>query len=222
MGFIPDRLLAQMTEEELQVYRDAQAGWPFQPTFTCPHCCAEVRVKLKVSFGGVAADRREKPPPAVAVAQPGNAKEFKLLREAKETGMYDAFVKATQEEKAGEVPGDLDKFFLDFFRLAAVIKVPIATLDRYRAEYPDQQIAFFQAQGVIAVTADGLIKEFTPYRYARSQKTRLGTLPHGFRPPEEQLDIWVRGKFGYVPRDAGAFADALRQPSVGAFGRVVQ
>lgn len=235
MPMVPERLLALMTPDERDQYDALMEGWKYQPMVVCPECQTPLAIRMKLNIGQVVRAHPEPgskivggaPPISKPVSVPtnasgGNPREVRLLADAKSLGMFAAFEKAIREEKAGQVPDDMERAFLLFFRIAAVVRIPYATLELFKLEYPQKQIAFFQANGVVAVLADGVIVEFVPYRYCRQPKMPFGALPQTFRRSEDQLDQWVRGKFGYVPRGSKVFGEMLRQPSVGAFGRVVQ
>ena len=212
-----------MSDEERAVIEDMITGFNHHPTFVCPNCEKEVRVRASVKFGGAAIEGREKTPPQShrQNENAGNSKEHRVLIDAKESGMFDSFVRTVKEEKSGMVPGDLDKFFLDFLRTGRPCLVPSRTMNLYKALY-DGRINFFQSMGVVAVIADGIVKEFCPYRYARDSKQKIGMMAASFTPPEENMEIWVRGRFGYVPKSSKLFEEALRQPTIGEFGRLVQ
>lgn len=211
-----------MTDDERAILRDLVDGFHI-PTFTCPHCQKEARVKTLVQFKAISVESREKTPPQVKTRSENaqDSKTHRILADAKASGMFDAFVRTVKEEKAGMVPGDLDKFFMDFLRTGRPCMVPARTLKLYKALY-DGRIHFFQSMGVVVVSADGVVKEFCPYSYARDDKQKVGMMAATFTPSEEKMEIWVRGRFGYVPQSSKLFEEAMRQPSIGEFGRMVQ
>ena len=217
MAVVPDRLWALMTDEEQAELRSFVAGM-LRPTFQCPNCKSEVGVRVKLSFGVIALDTGYKTPPqSMRVERPKS--DLQLLAQAKDNGMFGAYEKALREEKQDQVPRALDAIedlFLKFFQLGVPLKACNGAKDAYRARYTGH-LDFVQSNGVVGVTEDRALIEFAPLRYFRIPKGSVALAS-----PREKAEEWIKTRFGYVPKTSTLFASAMRNKSVGGFGRLVQ
>lgn len=234
MALLPDRVYALLTDEERERISTIADGWRHEPRVDCPSCGASLGVRLKVTAGAVIVDpdgrsvkAETKPadPPPPSVADDGfNPQELRIIQDAEESGMFDAFCNAVREEKIGQTPANLRRFLFTFLQTARVTSDVPNYMLRQMKETHGGFVSFYSGNGVIAVVSDGVVREFIPVRYVkRGARAKMpGGLAATLADPEAQFTEWVRGRFGYVPRDSKVFADALRQPTVGSFGRMVQ
>ena len=226
MPLIPARVWALMTPEEQAEHHGLVKEFFYTPTGNCPGCGAELQVRLSVSvkdmrLGDPSLRAPASTKPERLTIDNRTPHEVRLLAEAAEGGMLAAFEKAVLEEKQGTAPSNIGQFFLDFFRLARPVAVPRATLDIYTRRY-NASIAVFQSNGVAAIVSGDIVKEFAPYSLMRTRPRQAGRLPGRLSPQPEQLERWVKGRFGYVPATSKVFSDALRESNVGGFARLVQ
>lgn len=208
-----------MTEAEQQLVRETVAGLRVRgKEVTCPHCSKQIHLGVQLFVKPFPEDDHVQQDVAPPHPPAYSAKEAELLDTAKRCGLFDAFSHAAREERAfAGVPGDMDGFFLLFWRTIGRVEVPRIALAAWIAEF-DGRIEVFGSNGVLAIVSDGDIKAFIPNRYVRRSLTDKGPQI----PATVQFEQWVKSKFGYVPVGAGHFASALRQSNIGGFGRLVQ
>jgi len=230
VSLIPERLMALMTDEEKQAVAAIVDGWRFQPCAECPACGTRLGFKVRITTSAVALDtqtvtesqspinRGEKWMEAL------NESERRIITEAEHAGLLNAFKQAVIDEKGSLAPGNMRKFLMEFLRSARSAIVPRFVLEEYLDVFGPARLDFYSSQGIFAVTADGVTRAFFPKsRFAgRGKKPSVaGAMPMQFR-TEARMTEWIRGRFGYVPVDVKVFSQALGQPSVGAFGKLVQ
>lgn len=235
MSAIPDRVWELLTDEERAKLKDIVNGWRHEPHIFCPSCGASLGVKLKISAGVVRMMDEEaqtvtdvkqaiaKLPNDVASVQALRL-EQDFINDAERSGLLKAFEQAVVEDKPTNIPSDMRKHFLAFFRTAAAKQVPSFALDYFKDQY-DGRLQFWSSQGVMAVTADGIVRHFVPLRFISGASiTSIGTnkMRGRLMADDRDLDVWVKGRFGYVPLSSQNYMDAIRQKNVGKFGAIVQ
>jgi DNA-directed RNA polymerase subunit RPC12/RpoP len=203
-----------MAEESPEVKPRGPRG----PVIACPKCDHRfmVNVRVEVSDLMLTEDGLQLSPTRTLTDA-----ERKFMEEAREARLFEPFAKAVELAKAGQVPRDMERFFMTVMKTAAARKVPPFALERFRREYPRSRIDFWVSQGIGILLADGAIRQFVPADLVTgrtikslggdSVKTKTNATPEG-------LEEWTRTRFGYVV-GRGAFFDALRQKSIGAFSR---
>lgn len=218
---VPERLWAQMTEGEQQLVRETVRGQRRSSRMViCPHCEKELRVWVELRAALPDADE---PAPGFETSMRFTPAEQKFLEAASAVGLLKAFEAAVHEERPGDsIPKDMQKFFLTFWKLIAPVSVPPVARACWQVEF-NGPIETYGSNGIIAILCGGVLKAFVPNRYLHTVR-----LPHagpGRRPAiptTELLERWVKGRFGYVPAEAGSFGAAMRQRNKGEFGRLVQ
>lgn len=226
MPLIPERVWAQMTDDEQRIVNDYVDGFRHEPRIVCPHCGGGVAVKIKVTAGAtrIDAETGERERGASPKELPGTntvigARDRAFLVAARESGLLGAFFAAVKTEKEfGGAPGDIESFFLLFWQTAAPTKVPSVVLAAWIEDFGGR-IEVWQAQGIIAILSNGQLMAFFPNRLTVPQKNTAGTVTvsnaGGF-------GAWRKSRFGYVPVEARSFGEALQQRNMGAFGAMVQ
>lgn len=218
MAIVPERLWALMTPEERENIQSAVEGF-LGPTFRCPSCQAEIRARVKLAFGATSLVTEEKTPPTASAPDELSPEERSIIHSAKASGMFDAYERALKEEKQELGPKGLDKIerlFLKFFNLAVPLDGCQNSKAVYRETYPGR-LEFVQSNGVVGVSRDRVLVEFTPLKFFKVPKGSTA-----IKAPHLKAEQWIKTKFGYIPKGASAFAEAMRPKSLGAFGRLVQ
>lgn len=215
MAIVPERLWALMTEEErveLKAFTDGVLG----PTFRCPSCQSEVRVRVKLTFGAMSMVAAEKTP---KLPTDRSDQEIALLVEAKSSGMFDAYEKALRAEKSEQMPKSLDaieSLFLKFFTLGVPLGACSGAKTAYRERYQGN-LEFVQSNGVVGVVEDRVLVEFAPLTCFRVAKGAVA-----LRATRVKAEEWIKTRYGYIPKGNHVFAGAMRSKSLGGFGRLVQ
>lgn len=226
---IPDRVWELMTTDEQEAVRLIVDGWKFQPTTECPSCGVRLGFKVRITTAAVLLDEQPVTPPTALDVRLGSWEgtlseaERRVLQEAKEVGLLAAFKQAVEEEKGAQAPQNIGKFLFEFLMNARLDVVPRFVMDEYKDAF-DGRVDFYSSQGIFAVTADGAMRAFFPKSrlVGRGVKRNVaGSLGAAFRSDDRMVE-WIRGRFGYVPRECHAFSAALRQRNVGKFGAIVQ
>lgn len=227
MSFISERVWALMTDEERVHVRAIVDGWKFDPITNCPACGARIGMKVRLTTSAVHLDAPDVAPPTTDDAPPWLGRlplaEQRVLAEAQATGLLAAFEAAVQEEKGAMSPKNVPKFLLEFLATARVDMVPRFILDEYGDQF-EGRLEFYSAQGIFAVVVDGVTRAFFPKSRMEGQRLKRsvpGQMAARFQSNDRMVE-WIRGKFGYVPRDAKLFGAAMRQPNKGKFGTLVQ
>lgn len=229
MAAIPERVWQLLTEDEQKKLSEIADGWRHEPRVVCPCCGAALGVRLRISGAAarIADDGTVESAPVKpeTPTPPIPAPEIEFVSAARSSGMLDAFERTVKIAKAsGGVPANIDRFFVEVMQSLAAKRVPRFVLERYERDLQSDRLTFWSSQGICAVAADGVIRAFVPLAYVLgtpmygigpAQKGRMGAAP-------EQLDEWVRGRFGYVPASSKMFLDEIRQKSLGDFGHIVQ
>lgn len=219
MSTIPDRVWPLLTPEEKENLEAVLDGWRYSPTVKCVKCGCEMAIRLRVTAGAVIADDREKTPPTTRSLL--SAADQKFLEAAKTSGLFDAFASATKAEKEfSGVPSDIENFFLMFWKTAQPIRVGTVVLAAWIEEFGGR-IDVLQANGVIAVLSDGQLVAFVPNRLTLPASAS-GKGPQVRVSTAGAFELWRKNKYGYVPVNARSFGEALRQHSIGDFGKLVQ
>ncbi len=223
MPLIPERLWAQMSDEEKTLVEDVALGFRQEPRITCPNCQHEIGVRVKVELG------KTKDNGHVATSSPAPVEDEPLdpvLTHAMETGMLGAFQRAFEASTKTKFASDakLHKAFRIFVDLAHPRAVPTFVLDRYKSIYTSGYIEFRQANGVIAVIVEHVWREFVPTAFliGPALKNLSGNVKGRLAVDEHQVTDWVKGRFGYVPRASKDFKELLQKKSFGAFDGLVQ
>lgn len=220
MAAIPERLWALLSDEEADALREMLAGWRHEPRINCPSCGADIGVRLKITASPrLAADIYNPDPEPAPPSRP--ASEAAFLEAAKTSGLMKAFEEAVRAERDHSgVPSDLDAFFLLVWGGLQPTKVSSVVLAAWIQEFGGY-IEAFQANGILAVLSDGRLVAFVPLRLTRPQSIdRSG--PRATVSTAAGFDHWRKGRFGYVPVGAQSFGAAMKQRSIGAFGKLTQ
>lgn len=229
MSLFPQRVMDLLTPEERDRVNEIVDGWKFNPTCACPACGVRIGMVVSITTKAVCLDLQPREAPMSPAIRANDWRgrlplvEQRLLDEAEATGLLAAFRQAVEEEKAGTMPGNVEKFLLEFLYNARMDVVPRFVLDEYRDQFQGR-VDFYSSQGIFAVTCDGVTRAFFPKSrlVGRGMKRSVpGQMAAQFRSDERMTD-WIRGKFGYVPRESTLFREALNQPNRGKFGVLVQ
>lgn len=233
MPAIPDRVWELLSEDERDKLRLIVDGWRHEPRVECPSCGARLGIKLRITAGAVTIDESGNVERIVVEPQSSDhqpvplgltANEKKLLDDAAHSGLLKAFGNAVREDKPTNIPKDIGAHFLTFLRTAAAKTVPAFAIEYFNDQYAGR-LMFWSAQGIIAVTVDGILCEFVPLRFicgATVSSIGTGKMKGRLMASERELDIWVKGRFGYVPLGSGHYLDAMRQKNIGKFGAIIQ
>lgn len=234
MPAIPERVWEFLTEEEAANLRAIMAGWRYEPNVTCPRCQANIGIRLKVQATATDLDARadtspvERLVPETPRAAPNATmaeNERALLESAERSGLMKAFTRAVHEAKqdAG-LPSNMAEFFLTFLRSAVAKRVPAFVINRFNDEF-DGHLAFWGAQGVLAVSVDGMVRMFVPLSFiAGPPVTSIGTkvMKGRLHTDGQDLEVWVKGRYGYVPLSSENYLDAMKRKNIGKFCEFVQ
>lgn len=216
---IPDRLWAQMTEEEQDLAKDVVKGLRNRGRkFKCPHCDCELSVALAVDITAV---ELATPAQAPVLPRPGTGKlpthYQQMLDAAKASELFEHFRQALWEQQPSTKGADLDIVFCKYWNEIAPLNLTRNQLHRLLDHY-GQSAEIWAAHGVIAVVRAGVIVAFLPQRFTKPavgiRGFQMETVP--------QLESWVKGPYGYVPEGARGFAAELRRQNIGKFGLLVQ
>lgn len=131
---------------------------------------------------------------------------------------------AAYERQGGARPQHPVRSMWGWFTRATEARLPDWAARFYRRHYNAGVLAAQTFNGMVAIFADGELREFVPVKLLRGQ--RVSAIGRGeaqmLKPASrEDLEVWVRTKHGYVPNN-GAFAQMMRRRSVGAFADVRQ
>jgi hypothetical protein len=217
MSLIPERLWAQLTDEEKAVHRAVLDGAAHSVAVACPSCqhAFEVRLKLTAKVHSQAAIR---PPEAVT---PPVTPEDRVLDAAERSGVFDAFRAACERLRASNRPTDFRRYFVMWVAKRDTVQVPAASLAVLREDIGDRgYIELWQWGGIAGVVVDRHLRMFVPYDYLKGLSGGEA-LPMRL-PATQPLTTWVRGRFGYVPVEARGFQEALQERSIGGFARLTQ
>lgn len=234
MAAIPERVWALLTPDEQTRLREICDGWRHEPRIVCPCCGSQLGVRLRISAGAISLDATGDgipddvaPKPFVQDVNTQQLAEAEraLIESAERSGLMKAFVRAVHEAKNGSgIPADMNRYFLQFFRSAVVKKVPRFVIDRFNREFSGN-FTFWSSQGVLAVSVDGVIRMFVPLSFVVGPPvTSITTKKMGGRLQSDgnDLEIWIKGRFGYVPLHSENYMDAMKQKNIGKFGALVQ
>lgn len=215
-----------MTDEEREKVQRITEGWRHEPHVVCPSCGTTLGVRLRVTAGAVVIDDTGavQAPEPITVEPVGSPLELQLIADAEQSGLLGAFETAVKAANPNNVPTDVGKFLVIFLKTCRAKKMPRFVVDRYIREMSTEQLEFWSAQGVVAVVGDKVIRAFVPLSYL------LGTPMYGIGDAikgrlavePEKLELWVRGRFGYVPAKSKAFLSAMQRKSLGDFNEFVQ
>lgn len=150
-----------------------------------------------------------------------NDRDRIFLKRAEKHGLLKAFADVVEVAKAEQIPHDMGKFLLTFFKTAQLKSVPKFALDFYMCEFPGKPITFLGAQGIIAVLADGQIKCFAPLESVAGSTVRsstTNTIVARVGGSVDDLETWKRTRWGYV-LSGSIMADEIRRIPVGGFAR---
>lgn len=232
MPAIPDRVWELLTDDEREHLTSIVNGWRHEPRIVCPNCQAQLGVKLKISAGAINIEATSESPVVATPASAGPtndqriaAAELAMIDSAERSGLMKAFVRAVHEAKGTSgVPTDMNKFFLEFFRAAVVKRVPSFVVERFNREFSGN-FTFWGVQGVLALSVDGVIRMFMPLSFIVGPPiTSIATRKMGGRLQVDgnELEIWIKGRFGYVPLHSENYMNAMKQQNIGKFGTLVQ
>lgn len=223
MALIPEHLWAQLTVEEQTAIQDTMKGLRRRGrVITCPHCAGEVHIMVDMVARKPQDDANTSPtPPQIPKRTEIDAR---FLEAAGASGLLTAFEEAIREERAlAGIPTDIPGFFLTFWSLAEPVKIPMIAKASWQMEF-DAPVESYGANGIVAILAGGQLRAFVPNRFLHVARAAL--IPGGGRRPAIStaplLERWVKGRFGYVPAEGGAFGQQMKQRSKGGFGRIVQ
>lgn len=178
----------------------------------CPHCQNAVSVTLSAKV--TVADAAEK---GIESSNGLTEAQKQLLKDARSQGLFEAFSTVVRRVKRDQVPRQMEKFFLQFFKAAAPKKVPAHMLRALILAFPGTRIEFRANEGVGVVLADGLVRAFVPQSYVMGQRVP-GASGVRLRADEDGFDDWIRTRYGFVA-GPGPMFQALQKRSIGEFSR---
>lgn len=234
MPAIPERVWQLLTEDETTNLRAIIDGWRYEPNVTCPRCHANIGIRLKIQAAATDLDVRADTAPVESLVPDApraaptptlGENERALLESAERSGLLKAFTRAVHEAKqdAG-LPGNMAEFFLTFLRSAVAKRVPSFVIKRFNDEF-NGHLSFWGAQGILAVSVDGMVRMFVPLSFiAGPPITSIGTKAMNGRlhVDGQDLEVWVKGRFGYVPMSSENYLDAMKRKNIGKFCEFVQ
>jgi hypothetical protein len=201
---------------------------PWKKHIECPHCHKRLKLNFKLKLNEVLLDSGD--------AEAGKDRdesrflpdELRLIRQAQETGMLEAFKDAWNTNNLQSplsYEKSVSKAFLQYLKLATTKRVPSFVLNAFYKEFPGQ-LAFNGANGVVAVISDGKLCAFFPQKLVVGGKLgKIGggqsTASFGAKLPvnENALNEWIRTKHGYVA-GRGLYFEAMQMRSRGDFADV--
>lgn len=214
MSLIPERVWALLTDEEKAAHRAFLDGAGHAVAVACPACQHAFEVRLKLS---AKVHSRAALAPRAALTRPETPQD-RLLAAAEQSGVLDAFRQACEKLKATNRPTDIRAYFVQWAEKKALVAPGPAALAALRTEVPTGYLELWQWGGVVGVAADQQLWLFVPYDYVKGLSG--GAVLQMRLPAVSQLQVWVRGRFGYVPAEARGFQEALQERSFGGFARL--
>jgi hypothetical protein len=193
----------------------------------CPHCSEEILVHFSVEISEVAAPKGETPSanPADKIARWRSTldpSQSGTIDAAKRSGLLDSFEQAVKSSAVTQ-PSNIEKFFLDWLKLARAKMIPSWAMDEFKDLYPGKYIEFHVSQCVGAVVAGGKISLFLPVELlsGKTVKTAMDGTKRMLPPDISGVRQWMRTKMGYVPADCPSAIAEMRKRSFGEFARPV-
>lgn len=188
----------------------------------CPHCQEQMTLPAYLGVGTARAGSRPD------FKKDGwtsrlDATEVDLLAQMELDGTVAAYAAAFREQSNNhEAPADLGFSMWGFFARCVEAKLPVWATARYRRELKASNIRAWIYNGVVAIVADGALREFTPVKILKDSTSR----PMGKTGPTmkvaaspERLEVWRKTRHGYVAVGT-AFATMMSRRSIGAFADV--
>lgn len=218
MSLIPEHLYQQMSEDERERVKAFIRGAKSScGTFPCPHCGGTVQISVRTEIDRIEAPDapKVKLPPLAANRLP--AQYQALVDAAKANGLLEHFKQAMLIQNPQCEKSDFEVMFCRFWpKLEPVHLTARQNLTIF--EHYGNGAEVWGHGGVYVIVMDGLVHAFMPQKLLKTSvsaaRFQLDVKP--------QLDLWVKGPYGYVPMEARGFASELRRQNVGKFGALVQ
>lgn len=191
----------------------------------CPQCSAIIEFKLSTTVRSPSISNDESIFVKKSAVEKFAAEQQVFLAEAERTGVLRAFTEALERSGSSEAEAkDKGKVLLTWFKNAKLRPLPRSAVAVFREEFPRGYLEFYGSQGVIGVVVEKVLRQFIPQHLVVSTAAPrvLRGIAHRLPAPEQDAQIWVRGRHGYVPLDSTMFSEAMRQRNVGEFAKLVQ
>jgi len=190
-------------------------------TITCPHCDKEVLVSV---FNRVEIQEEGFGQPSEARwVNTLSASQKSLLEAAEKTGTMAAFSFVVDRLPAESRPKNRQKFFLGFMARCRQRRVPPTIIDVFNRAWGRVPLEFWASNGVIAVVAAGVIRQFLLSDDAVGTSVRsltTGAIKARLKNSDDgKVEQWVKSRWGYVPDGANNYLEALKKRSIGEFDR---
>lgn len=174
-------------------------------SFQCPACKTHLQFLTRIHIVGVHESLTAEQYTAANLSAPipPKKKPIEFVEQAKRDGIFSAFVQTVEAAVPGNIPVDLEKYFVTFLNRATKIKTPQFAI---RLCLPEDErsgeLELWAFQSVAGVVKEGYLRSFIPYQLIQGKEmpSRLMPSSNGIAAQRTDMNLprWIKTRNGYV------------------------